>query len=83
MTIRETILDQMRNIAQQQHKTLAPLSDEVPLLESGLEFAVPGHPGRQPGRRAEPRSVRCRGGAEIPVTVGEFVRLYEAAAIQA
>ena len=35
-SIRETILSQIRQIAQEQDKNLAPLTDDLVLLESGL-----------------------------------------------
>ncbi len=43
MTTKLTILDEMRRIAEEQAKTLAPLSDDLVLLDSGLDslcFAV-------------------------------------------
>jgi len=43
MNIKETILSEMRKIAQEQNKHLAPLTDDLVLLESGfdsLAFAI-------------------------------------------
>jgi acyl carrier protein len=43
MTTKLTILEEMRKIAAEQAKTLAPLSDDLVLLDSGLDslcFAV-------------------------------------------
>ena len=37
ISIREIILDQIKLVAQQQSKTLEPLNDDLPLLESGLD----------------------------------------------
>jgi hypothetical protein len=45
MSARLMILDEIRAVAAQLDKTLAPLTDELPLLDSGLDslcFAVPG-----------------------------------------
>lgn len=83
MTIRETILDQMRNIARQQHKTLKPLADEVPLLESGLDSLCLAILVANLDDELELDPFGSQGATEIPVTIGEFVRLYEAAAVQA
>ena len=38
-SIRETILSHIRQIAQEQDKNLAPLTDDLVLLESGLELS--------------------------------------------
>jgi acyl carrier protein len=83
MTIRSMILEQMANIGRQQHKTLLPLADELPLLESGLDSLclailvanLDDELGLDPFGSGD--------SAEIPATVGEFVRLYEAAAAPA
>ena len=37
MTVRKTILDQVKAVAEQQGKTLAPLTDDLPLVSSGLD----------------------------------------------
>jgi acyl carrier protein len=37
MMIRSTIIHQLQSVAKDQGKTLAPLSDELPLLHSGLD----------------------------------------------
>jgi acyl carrier protein len=80
MTIRTTILDQMASIANQQHKTLRPLTDGLALLDSGLDSlclavlvaTLDDELGIDPFSAGE--------GTEIPATVGEFIGLYEAAA---
>jgi hypothetical protein len=82
VTIRTTILDQMRAIAAQQHKVLVPLADDVALLESGLDSLclaiLVAHLDDELG--LDPFGA---GEAEIPVTVGEFIGLYEAAGAEA
>ena len=43
MSMRDTILDEIRAVASEQGKTLPPLNDDLPLLESGLDslcFAI-------------------------------------------
>jgi len=43
MSVRSTILDEMAAVAAEQQKKLAPLRDDLPLMESGLDslcFAI-------------------------------------------
>jgi len=80
MSIRLTILEQLKQIALEQKKSLAPLNDELPLLESGLDslcFAIlvarlEDVVGVDPFTTSED--------AAFPSTVGEFIRFYEHAA---
>jgi acyl carrier protein len=82
MSIKLTIMDQMKQIAREHNKTLAPLSDDLVLLESGLDslgFAVlvarlEDTLGIDPFSTAED--------AMFPVTLGDFVKAYEHAAQQ-
>ena len=43
MSIRSTVLAQFVQVAKEQEKKLAPLSDDLPLTESGLELAERSH----------------------------------------
>ena len=80
MSVRSTIAAQFEQVATEQKKTLAPLSDDLVLLESGLDslcFAIivarlEDALGVDPFSAAED--------AEFPMTVGDFVRFYENAA---
>jgi acyl carrier protein len=75
--IKLTIMDQMEQIAREHGKTLAPLRDDLVLLESGLDslgFAVlvarlEDTLGIDPFTTAED--------AVFPVTLGDFVKVYE------
>jgi acyl carrier protein len=77
--VRAFILAQMEEIAGQQKKKLRPLSDELPLLESGLDSlciailvaALDDELGLDPFAATN---------VDMPVTIGDFVRLYENAA---
>jgi acyl carrier protein len=77
MTVRSEIIDQFTEVAQEYDKRLAPLTDELELLESGLDslcFAVvvarlEVSLGVDPFSASED--------AVFPVTFGEFVRFYE------
>jgi acyl carrier protein len=73
-------MTEMRKIADEQAKTLAPLSDDLVLLDSGLDslcFAVlvarlEDKLGRDPFTTSED--------VTFPVTLGDFVKVYELAA---
>ena len=79
MSTRSTIIDAMRRVAEEQHRTLAPLSDDAPLLTVGLDslcFAI------LVARLEEALNVDPFGASdeiELPVTVGDLVRFYEEA----
>jgi acyl carrier protein len=80
MRIKLTITEQMTQIAREHGKTLAPLSDDLVLLDSGLDslgFAVlvarlEDTLGIDPFTTAED--------AMFPLTFGDFVKVYENAA---
>jgi hypothetical protein len=77
MNVRSEILDQFKQVAQEQDKQLGPLSDELPLLDSGLDslcFAILVSRleivlGVDPFSANED--------APFPVNMGEFIRFYE------
>lgn len=77
MSVRTTILDEMRRVASEQKKTLAPLDDGAPLLTIGLDslsFAI------LVARLEETLNVdpfSASDEVELPTTVGEFVAFYE------
>ena len=81
MSIRSTILDQMSLVARLQHQTLAPLSDGLPLLESGLDSLslailvanLEDELGLDPFGTGST--------VAIPKTVGDFILLYETQAV--
>ena len=77
MSVRSEILDQFKQVALEQDMQLAPLSDELPLLNSGLDslcFAIMLSRleialGVDPFSESED--------APFPVNLGEFIRFYE------
>ena len=79
MQIKLTIVDQMTKVAREHGKTLAPLRDDLVLLDSGLDslgFAVlvarlEDTLGIDPFTAAED--------AMFPLTLGDFVKVYESA----
>jgi acyl carrier protein len=80
ISVRSTIIEQMTAVALDQDKGLAPLSDDLVLLESGLDslgFAIlvtrlEDLLGFDP--------FTISNDAYYPVTFGDFVRFYEDAA---
>jgi acyl carrier protein len=79
MSLRATIVKEMQTVAADQNVTLRPLTDELPLNDSGLDslcFAIlvarlEDITGRDPLSEAQ--------GGQFPTTIGEFVALYEEA----
>jgi acyl carrier protein len=77
MTIRLTILSQIQQVAAEQKKTLAPLTDDLSLLDSGLDslcFAIlvarlEDLTGVDPFTSADD--------AKFPNTVGQLIAFYE------
>ena len=77
MSLRDTILTEIHAVATSQEKTLAPLTDDLLLNDSGLDslcFAIlvarlEDITGRDPFGDAQ--------GARFPRTIGEFISLYE------
>ena len=80
MTVKLTIMLEMQQIAQEQQKDLAPLSDDLVLLDSGFDslcFAVlvarlEDKLGVDPFTQSDDTT--------FPVTLGDLVRTYENAA---
>lgn len=80
MSVRSAIVAQFEQVAREQDKKLAPLSDDLVLSESGLDslcFAIivarlEDKLGIDPFSAAET--------VEFPVTFGDFVRCYQDAA---
>lgn len=83
MSMRATVYSAMERIAAEQNKPLAPLSDDLVLLESGLDslcFAIlvarlEAETGVDPFTASDELT--------FPVTVGDFVELYERAVVDA
>ncbi len=83
MTTGLTILTQIRAVAAEQGKTLAPLTDDLPLLESGLDslcFAILVA-RLEDALGADPFT--SAGLAGFPVTIGELIAFYDDALVRA
>lgn len=79
MAIRMKILEEMRIVAIEQNKLIAPLLDDLPLLNSGLDslcFAI------IVARLEEALNIDpfdTNGDMDLPITVGDLVKFYESA----
>jgi hypothetical protein len=77
MSVRSEILDQFKQVAHEQDMPLGPLSDDLPLLDSGLDslcFAI------IVSRLETALGVDPFSGDEdapFPVNLGDFIRYYE------
>lgn len=81
MTTRLTILAAIRDVAAEQGKTLAPLADDLPLMETGLDslcFAILVA-RLEDALGADPFTTA--GDGRLPNTVGELIAFYEAALV--
>ena len=77
MSVRSEILEQFKQVAHEQNKRLGPLSDALPLLESGLDslcFAIIVS-RLETVLGVDPFS--ANDDAPFPVNLGEFIRVYE------
>jgi len=76
-SVRATILDQIKLVAEQQSRLLMPLNDSLPLLDSGLDSLciailvanLEDELGLDPFGTGN--------NVSIPKTLGEFVALYQ------
>lgn len=77
MSVRLTIISQIRQVAEEQKQKLAPLTDDLILLQSGLDslcFAI------LVARLEDALGVDPFTGADdayYPVTLGDFIKFYE------
>jgi acyl carrier protein len=80
MSVKLTIVSEIEKVAKEHNRTLAPLTDDLILLNSGLDslgFAVlvarlEDELGLDPFTTSED--------VDFPVTLGDFVNIYENAA---
>jgi hypothetical protein len=68
-------------IAEQQQKRLAPLSDSLPLLDSGLDSLCIAILVASLDDRLDLDPFAGTDTPSVPVTLGEFIALYENAAV--
>ena len=80
MDIRPTILTTCQTVAQEQQKTLAPLSDDLPLLESGLDSLCVAVIVARLDDAFGFDPFDTEDDIRFPVTIGDFIAFYETAA---
>jgi acyl carrier protein len=80
MSTRAQVIDTITEVAEQQNKRLSPLSDELPLLESGLDSLCLAIIVARLEDRLYVDPFSSEAAVEIPTTIGDFIRLYEHAA---
>lgn len=76
-SLHDLIIAKIQDVARQQSVSLAPLTDQLPLMESGLDSlciavivaGLDDELGLDPFSGAED--------VEFPVTIGDFIKLYE------
>jgi len=80
MTIRSEITAQFQQVAQEYDKRLAPLVDDLDLLDSGLDSLCFAVIVARLERQLDIDPFSSSEDAVFPVTFGEFVQFYENAA---
>ncbi len=81
MSTRSTVLAHMQQVAAEQHKTLGPLDDDVVLLDSGLDSLCFAVLVARLEAELDVDPFTTTGEVPFPVTVGDFVHLYEDATL--
>jgi acyl carrier protein len=77
MAIRSIVISYIRQIAQEHAKNLVPINDDLALLDSGLDsLAIAVLVARLEDELGANPFTKSADVA-LPVTIGEFVRLYE------
>lgn len=77
VSIRDTVLSVFRQVAADQGRTLAPLSDDLPLLRCGLDslcFAIVVA-SLEDSLNVDPFNADEQ--VDFPVTLGDFIKLYD------
>lgn len=79
-SVRDTIMARVTEIAAQQRKRLAPLSDDLALADSGLDSLCLAMLVASLDDSLDLDPFAANDTAVLPVTLGAFVELYENAA---
>ena len=77
MSVRLTIMDQMAQVAREHGKALAPLDDDLALLDSGLDSLGIAVLVARLEDRLGVDPFTSSDDVQFPVTIGDFVRAYE------
>lgn len=77
MSTKLTIIDQMQQVAREHGKTLAPIDDDLALLDSGLDSLGIAVLVARLEDRLGVDPFTASADMQFPVTVGDFVKAYE------
>jgi hypothetical protein len=77
MSVRSTIASQLQEVAIEHGRTLAPLAEELKLLESGLDSLGLAVVVMRLADLLGIDPFNSGAAVEFPVTFGDFVRVYE------
>jgi acyl carrier protein len=77
MSIKLTIMEEMARVAREHGKALAPLNDDVALLDSGLDSLGIAVLVARLEDRLGVDPFTTSDDVQFPVTVGDFVKAYE------
>jgi len=80
MSVKLDVVSQFEQVAKEQKRKLAPLSDDLVLLDSGLDSLCLAIIVARLEDALGVDPFNAGNDAEFPVTLGDFVRLYEDAA---
>jgi hypothetical protein len=81
MSVRSEILNQFTQVAEEQNKRLAPLADDLPLLNSGLDSLCLAVVVARLEDVLGVDPLSASADSTFPVTVGDFIKFYENAAL--
>jgi acyl carrier protein len=76
-SVRDSVVAQFETVAREQKRKLAPLSDDLVLLDSGLDSLCVAIIVARLEDALGVDPFASDNDAEFPVTVGDFIRLYE------
>jgi hypothetical protein len=77
VSIRDTVLSVFRAVAADQGRTLAPLSDDLPLLQCGLDSLCFAIIVASLEESLDVDPFNAEQWVDFPVTLGEFIKLYD------
>ena len=80
MSVRNTILEQVALVAEQQRKSIPPLTDDMPLVGSGLDSLCIALIVANLEDELGVDPFGLTGEVAMPETLGDFVSFYEKAA---
>ena len=81
MTTRLTILAAIGEVAAEQGKTLAPLADDLPLMETGLDSLCLAILVARLEDALGTDPLTAAGDCRLPATVGELIAFYDNALV--